>query len=69
MSLAALAACAPDLGPLPRPTPVQSLESQKSFAAPEASWPQADWWKAYGDPQLDGLMDEALAGSPDLKIA
>jgi NodT family efflux transporter outer membrane factor (OMF) lipoprotein len=65
----ALAACAPDLGPLPQPTPVQSLETQKSFAAPEASWPQADWWKAYGDPQLDALMDEALTGSPDLKIA
>src|ERR1700691_1913977 len=65
----ALAACAPDLGPLPQPTPVQSLETQKSFSAPVASWRQADWWKAYGDAQLDGLMDEALAGSPDLKIA
>jgi NodT family efflux transporter outer membrane factor (OMF) lipoprotein len=65
----AIAACAPDLGPKPQLTPVQSLETQRSFAAPEAAWPQADWWKAYGDPQLDALMDEALAGSPDLKIA
>ena len=54
---------------MPQPAPVASLETQKSFAAPETAWPQADWWKAYGDPQLDGLMDEALAGSPDLKIA
>ncbi len=65
----ALAACAPDLGPLPQPADVQSLATQKSFAAPEAPWPQAAWWKAYGDAQLDGLMDEALSGSPDLKIA
>src|ERR1700677_5028318 len=65
----ALAACAPDLCPLPQPADVQSLATQKSFAAPEAPWPQAAWWKAYGDAQLDGLMDEALAGSPDLKIA
>ncbi len=65
----ALAACAPDLGPKPQPASVQSFETQKSFTAPEASWPQAEWWKPYGDSQLDGLMEEALAGSPDLKIA
>src|SRR6478672_4217266 len=34
-----------------------------------AAWPAADWWKAFGDVQLDALMDEALAGSPTLKIA
>jgi NodT family efflux transporter outer membrane factor (OMF) lipoprotein len=67
--LLGLAACAPDLGPLPEPTPVQTYASDRSFTAPQAAWPQADWWKAYGDSQLDGLMDEALAGSPDLKIA
>ena len=27
------------------------------------------WWHAYGDPQLDTLMTEALAGSPSLQIA
>jgi NodT family efflux transporter outer membrane factor (OMF) lipoprotein len=69
MPLLALAACAPDLGAKPDPASIESFATQKSFAAPNARWPDADWWKAYGDPQLDGLMDEALAGSPDLKIA
>ena len=34
-----------------------------------AAWPQGDWWKRFNDPQLDRLMDEALAGSPTLRIA
>ncbi|MET0311129.1 MAG: efflux transporter outer membrane subunit [Burkholderiaceae bacterium] len=28
-----------------------------------------DWWRAFGDPQLDALVGQALAGSPNLKIA
>ena len=28
-----------------------------------------DYWKKLGDPQLDALIDEALAGSPSLKVA
>jgi len=67
--LAGLAACAPDLGPKPEPIPPQAYATQQSFAAPQSAWPRADWWTAYGDSQLDGLMDEALAGSPDLQIA
>ena len=27
------------------------------------------WWKAYGDPQLDSLIEEGLAGSPSVAIA
>ena len=34
-----------------------------------AAWPHSDWWKRFDDPQLDRLMDEALAGSPTLRIA
>ena len=34
-----------------------------------AAWPRADWWTAFNDPQLDALMDEALADSPTLKVA
>lgn len=32
-------------------------------------WPSADWWRAYGDAQLDTLMDMALRGAPDLAQA
>jgi NodT family efflux transporter outer membrane factor (OMF) lipoprotein len=39
------------------------------LAASHADWPAADWWKAYGDSQLDRLIDEALAGAPSLTQA
>ncbi|MFT3720351.1 efflux transporter outer membrane subunit [Pseudorhodoferax sp.] len=29
----------------------------------------ADWWRAFGDPALDRLVDQALAGSPSLGLA
>lgn len=32
-------------------------------------WPQAQWWRAYGDPQLDTLIDVALADNPDIHVA
>jgi NodT family efflux transporter outer membrane factor (OMF) lipoprotein len=34
-----------------------------------AAWPARDWWRQFGDSQLDALMDEALADSPTLRIA
>lgn len=34
-----------------------------------ADWPATDWWRAFGDPNLDALMDEALATSPTLAVA
>jgi hypothetical protein len=48
------------------------LASQHALSATptsSAAWPKADWWKAYGDPQLDALIDEALASSPTLNVA
>jgi NodT family efflux transporter outer membrane factor (OMF) lipoprotein len=33
------------------------------------AWPADGWWRTYGDPQLDALVSEALAGSPSLEIA
>jgi len=63
---------------------MSGLSTQASFADPnalaaskslqgalrsEAAWPRADWWKRFNDPQLDQLMDEALATSPTLRVA
>ena len=69
LALFVLAGCAPDLGEAPRVQPPTAYADAKSFAAPAADWPSDAWWKAYGDPQLDQLIDEALADSPDLKAA
>lgn len=49
-----------------------SLQAQRGLAGvpvTPAAWPKQDWWKAFSDPQLDGLVDEALAGNPDLAAA
>jgi NodT family efflux transporter outer membrane factor (OMF) lipoprotein len=47
----------------------QAYAAGQSLAAPAADWPSDAWWTAYGDAQLDGLIDEALADSPDLSAA
>lgn len=53
--------------------PIDELSSSRSFAEATAdsaqTWPKTDWWKAYGDPQLDALIEEALRDSPDLAVA
>ena len=52
--------------------PPQQLAAGHSLAAATvdtAAWPADGWWHAYGDPQLDQLVDEALAGSPSLTVA
>jgi len=69
LAAASLAGCVPDLGPRPDIKPPAAYQTAKSLAAPEAPWPEDAWWKAYDDPQLDGLIGEALQDSPDLKMA
>jgi len=53
----------------PQAKPAASYGTARSFAAPAAQWPTDAWWKAYGDAQLDALVDEALAGSPSIAVA
>lgn len=58
--------------------PVASVQTPDSFAAKKtlanapvspAAWPKSDWWRSFADPQLDHLIDEALAASPSLRVA
>lgn len=49
-----------------------NLAASKSLAATAVSssaWPRNEWWTAFADPQLDALIDEALADSPTLRVA
>lgn len=70
ISLAALGvtACAalPAATPARVAKPLSAYESQASLKAPAAEWPADAWWTAYGDPQLDSLIAEALGNSPTL---
>jgi len=67
----ALTACAsvPELGPRPEIRPAGEFATSQSLASSATAWPDENWWSAYGDRQLDALMAEALAASPDLAAA
>lgn len=70
---AALGGCASTGGLHPEATRVapQSLHTEHSLAGVKldlAAWPRQDWWKAAGDPQLDKLVEEALANNPDMTL-
>lgn len=69
--LVGLAGCAPlpAMNAPAEPKDIGQLSSSRSFAEPAATWPRTDWWKAYGDAQLDALIEEALRDSPNLAIA
>lgn len=53
---------APDM-----PVPASFSEAQGKI--PGVSVDPARWWSAFGDPQLDGLVERALKGSPNIAIA
>ena len=67
----ALSGCAimPKTGPAPTPKPPAAYATSQSFAAPATDWPKLDWWRAYGDAELDQLIDEALRNSPSMAEA
>lgn len=33
------------------------------------AWPASDWWRQFGSPELNRLIETALAGNPDLGVA
>lgn len=68
-----LAGCASThgLAPTGHPMAPDQLAASRSLGAvaSDAAFPQQDWWTTLGDPQLDRLIDEALAGTPTLELA
>jgi NodT family efflux transporter outer membrane factor (OMF) lipoprotein len=69
LTTAFLAGCVPEMSARAVPLTTESLASGQSLATPAGSWPADQWWKAYGDAQLDQLEQQALAGTPDLGAA
>jgi NodT family efflux transporter outer membrane factor (OMF) lipoprotein len=73
-ALAVLLAGCVDTGhwkPAPQLAP-RALAADRALSGAQVdatAWPQDGWWHSYGDPQLDALVAEALAGSPSLEIA
>lgn len=67
----ALAGCAPshDTGaPQQQQTPASHVATELP-ASVKNGWPQENWWQDYRDPQLNGLIQRALANAPDMQIA
>ena len=69
-----LAACASTGGLEPKsaiidPAALQAANSLAGAHTSQDAWPAADWWKRFGDPQLDALVDEALSGNPSIRSA
>lgn len=65
----ALGGCASFAGIHTQSSLLQPLQAQQANPADTALFPQQTWWQAYHDTQLDALMRQALAASPDVKIA
>ncbi|EZP71515.1 putative outer membrane efflux protein [Novosphingobium resinovorum] len=68
-SLVSGCASIPNIAPGPVVLPVSQPQSAKTLQAQATDWPADEWWRRYGDPQLDTLVAEAIASSPTLEIA
>lgn len=70
---AALAGCASTHGLAPQGQLLgrDALASAQTLGAQRAdvAWPEINWWRAFGDPQLDALVAEAMRGTPSLAAA
>lgn len=65
-----LAGCvSPGLDAVRHPKSIADDATATLASAASRDWPADDWWRAYGDPQLDRLIAAALAGSPDVAAA
>lgn len=64
---ALLAACANTGGLKPHARLLQAPITDQS--ATSIAWPRGNWWRQYGDAQLDALVARAVADSPDIQLA
>lgn len=56
--------------PTPRdPATLSAAHAFDGVTLSPAVWPDERWWSAFGDPQLDALVEEALAHSPTLAMS
>jgi multidrug efflux system outer membrane protein len=66
--LAGCAAIAPDTHPLAK-RDIASAELSSSIKLAHEGWPEAQWWTAYHDEQLNAIIKQALASGPSLEVA
>ena len=71
MLLLATSACAavPDLGTPPAMRSASEYAAAASLTPTGSAWPDKGWWLRYNDAQLNQLIEEGIAGSPDIEVA
>ncbi|HVW68448.1 MAG TPA: efflux transporter outer membrane subunit, partial [Steroidobacteraceae bacterium] len=69
LALAGCAAIPPGKPPAAALAPDTLAPSAAMTAAATGHWPEQLWWTRFRDPQLDRLMQRALAGNPRLATA
>jgi outer membrane protein, multidrug efflux system len=67
-SIALCVGCA-GLPPKPKPVTLNTEAPVPDWFSGGGAWPSPAWWKQYGDPTLDQLIEAALASSPTLATA
>jgi len=68
---AALSACAipHDPGNTQASLAADRIEIPAELLAGNGEWPEPQWWRRYGAPQLDALIDAGLKQAPSLAVA
>ena len=56
-------------GVMREPGSLQAGASLAGTRVSDAAWPSDRWWTAFGDPQLDAIVDEALTSAPSIDAA
>ncbi|MBC7499164.1 MAG: efflux transporter outer membrane subunit [Herminiimonas sp.] len=71
MSALSLAGCASFSGIAPTAVAIEqvSLPNASSQTTVSGAWPEKTWWSVFNDPQLNRLIESALANSPNLATA
>lgn len=68
LSLAGCASIAPDTQQLPQQD-LATVQLAADIHLASEGWPAAQWWRQFQDDQLDQLIEQALAASPNLAVA
>ena len=71
MAVLLLAGCAaiPPDGHIPVKRDIAKADLAADIHLAREGWPQARWWTAYGDEQLNALIEQALRDGPSLEVA
>jgi outer membrane protein, multidrug efflux system len=51
------------------PEPPAEFKEKWTLAAPAEAQPRGEWWKAFNDPVLDGLIERANQGNASVRVA